>query len=100
MVLERKYDEKRLFCRMEINAEITFTVPGEDNSYTGQCINLSHSGIMFIAGQALPEGESLEVTIDTKSDKFQPMEALVEIIRVEPSGENRYTTAGIIKEYK
>ncbi len=47
---------------MEINAEITFTVPGEDNSYTGQCINLSHSGIMFIAGQALNEGESLEVT--------------------------------------
>jgi hypothetical protein len=55
---------------------------------------------MFIAGQALPEGESLEVTIDTKSDKFQPMEALVEIIRVEPSGEDQYMTAGIIKEYK
>ncbi len=100
MLSKRKYDEKRLFCRMEINAEITFTVPGEDTSYTGHCMNLSHSGIMFIAGQALPEGESLEVTIDTKSDKFQPMEALIEIIRVEPSGENRYTTAGIIKEYK
>ena len=100
MVLERKYDEKRLFCRMEINAEITFTVPGEDNSYTGQCINLSHSGIMFIAGQALPEGESLEVIIDTRSDKLQPMEALVEIIRVEPLEDNQYKTAAIIKEFK
>jgi hypothetical protein len=85
---------------MEINAEITFTLPGEVDSYSGQCRNLSHSGIMFITEKALPEGESLEVTIDTRSDKFKPMKALVEIIRVEPREDNQYETAGIIKEYK
>ncbi len=100
MVLERRYDEKRLFCRMEINAEITYTLQDDNGSYTGQCSNLSHSGIMFTTEQALPEGQSLEVTIDTKSNNFQPMKALVEIIRVEPSGNDQYRTAGIIKEYK
>jgi hypothetical protein len=55
---------------------------------------------MFTTEQALPEGQSLELTIDTKSNKFQPMKALVEIIRVEPSGNDQYRNAGIIKEYK
>ena len=100
MVLERKFEEKRLFSRMEINAEITFSITGETNSYTGQCRNLSHSGIMFITGEAIPEGQSLEVTIDTGNEKFQPMNALVEIIRVEPDENNQYRTAGVIKEHK
>ncbi len=100
MTLEQKYDEKRLFCRMEIDAEITYTLHNDDSSYKGHCKNLSHSGIMFTTEQALPEGQSLELTIDTKSNQFQPMKALVEIIRVEPSGNDQYRNAGIIKEYK
>ena len=99
-MLESRYDEKRLFCRMHVDAEISFTIPGDNSSFKGQCRNLSHSGIQFITGQALSEGQSLEIVIDTKSDKFQPMKALVEIIRVEPSEDNQYETAGIIKEYK
>ena len=99
-MLERKYDEKRLFCRMQIDAEVTYTLPGENNTFRGQCMNLSHSGIQFTAGQALSEGQSVEVAIDTKSKKFEPMKALVEIIRVEPSEDSRYMAAGIIKEYK
>ena len=99
MALERKYDEKRLFCRLEINAELTFMLPGNDSYYKGMCKNLSHSGIMFTTAQSLSEGQSLEVTIDTKSNKFQPMKALVEIIRVEPYGNEQYRSAGIIKEY-
>lgn len=85
---------------MEINAEITYTLQDNDSIYKGQCNNLSHSGIMFTTEHALPEGQSLELTIDTKSNKFQPMKALVEIIRVEPSGDDQYRNAGIIKEYK
>ena len=100
MVLEHRFDEKRLFCRMQVDAEITYTMPGDNNTFTGQCMNLSHSGIQFVTGQALPEGHSVEIIIDTKSEKFQPMKALVQIIRVEPSGDDQYRTAGIIKEYK
>ncbi len=85
---------------MEINAEITYTLQGNDSRYKGQCNNLSHSGIMFTTEQALPKGQSLELTIDTKSNKFQPMKALVEIIRVEPSENDQYMAAGIIREYK
>lgn len=99
-MLERPYDEKRFFCRLQVDAEVTYTVSGESNAYRGQCMNLSHSGIQFVAGQALSKGQSIEIVIDTKSEKFQPMKALVEIIRVEPSGDNNYNTAGIIREYR
>ncbi len=103
MALDRKYDEKRLFCRMPVTAELTYTIPGEpgeNETYKGECKNLSHSGIQFVTGQALSEGKSIEVVIDTKSAKFKPMKAIVEIIRVEPSGDRQYKAAGIIKEYR
>ncbi|NOZ68885.1 MAG: PilZ domain-containing protein [Deferribacteres bacterium] len=100
MALEQHYDEKRLFCRLTVDAELTYTIAGEDGTYKGQCRNLSHTGIQFVTDQALPEGKAIEVVIDTKSVKFNPMKAVVEVVRVEPSGDSRYKTAGIIKKYR
>jgi c-di-GMP-binding flagellar brake protein YcgR len=95
-----KYDDKRRFGRLQVDAELTYTVPDDNTTYRGRCKNLSHSGIQFITENALSEGKSVEVTIDTRSSKFKPMKARVEIIRVEPSEDNNYKAAGIIVEYK
>ena len=94
------YDEKRFFCRMSVTAELTYNIPGDDKLHKGQCRNLSHSGIQFETDKLLPEGTSLEITIDTKSEKFKPMNAIVEVLRTESSGDNEYTVAGKILEYK
>ena len=85
---------------MPITAELTYTIGGEKNIRKGQCRNLSHSGIQFKTDAPLKEGTSLEITIDTKSDKFKPMIALVEIIRVELLDKDTYEVAGIIRQYK
>lgn len=94
------YNEKRIFCRLPVAAELTYTIRGDNNTYIGQCINLSHAGIQFETNTQLYKGTSLEITIDTKSDKFRPMNAVVEIIRVELLESNKYKIAGKILEYK
>ena len=85
---------------MSVTAELTYNILGEDKIYKGQCSNLSHSGIQFETDKLLLEGTSLEITIDTKSKKFKPMNAIVEVLRAESSGDNEYKVAGKILKYK
>ena len=85
---------------MSVTAELTYSIPGEKEVRKGQCSNLSHSGILFETEKPLQEGASLEITIDTKSKKFKPMNAIVKIMRVEESGKRDYIVAGRILEYK
>lgn len=85
---------------MPITAELTYTIEGERTAFMGQCKNLSHSGIQFETGKLLREGTSLEITIDTKSDKFKPMTARVEVLRIDPLENSGYTVSGRILEYK
>lgn len=87
---------------MTVDAVVDYTLPGDKTSYKGHCRNLSHSGIQFSTSNILSEGKSIEVVIDTKSDKFKPMKATVEILRVEPenAGDHQYKVAGRILEFK
>lgn len=100
LIVGTKRDEKRLFCRMSVTAELTYNISGASEVCKGRCRNLSHSGIQFETDNLLNEGTALEITIDTKSDKFKPMNALVDIIRVEPLPSSQYRVAGLIREYK
>ncbi|MBI5664264.1 MAG: PilZ domain-containing protein [Nitrospirae bacterium] len=85
---------------MPIAAEITYSIKGSSAVFKGQCKNLSHSGIQFETEKLLKEGTSLEITIDTKSDKFKPMNAAVEVLRIDPSEDSGYTVSGKISDYK
>jgi len=85
---------------MPINAELTYSTKGESTSFTGQCKNLSHSGIQFETAKLLTEGTSLEITIDTKSDKFKPMHATVEVLRIDRLDNSGYRVSGKILTYK
>ncbi|MDH4028686.1 MAG: PilZ domain-containing protein [Nitrospirota bacterium] len=96
----RRYDEKRLYCRMKIDAEVTFSIPDDNTEHKGHCLNLSYSGIQFDTGFALSKGSTVKVIIDTKSEQFQPANATVEVLRVEPSVNNQYRVAGRIIEFR
>ena len=100
MKIGPEYAEKRIFCRMSITAELTYRISSDDRIHRGQCKNLSHSGMQFQTETCLKEGTTLKITIDTKSEKIKPMNALIEIIRVKPSENNQYIVAGKILEYK
>jgi hypothetical protein len=85
---------------MPITADLTYNIKGESTAFKGQCKNLSHSGIQFETGKLLKEGASLEITIDTKSDKFKPMNATVQVLRIDPLENSGYIISGRILEYK
>lgn len=85
---------------MPITAELTYTIKGKSATCKGQCKNLSHSGIQFETETPLKEGAALEITIDTKSDKFKPMNAIVEVLRIDPLENSWYRVSGKILEYK
>jgi hypothetical protein len=92
--------EKRKFPRLTINADVTYTKSSSDSQYEGFCKNLSHTGILFVTGQKLSPGDSVVVTLDIKkSSNFQPLKAMIEIVRTEPS-EDKYAVAGKIVEYQ
>lgn len=94
MTRGRGFTEKRDYQRMSIDKPLTFTLDDHSELYAGFCKNLSHTGIMFITEQHLSEGHSIKVTMGSKTEQFKPLRASVEIVRVEPNGNNRYEIAG------
>lgn len=100
MTYRRSYTEKRAFPRLSINTDLTFILPGTSQVYSGFCNNLSHSGIHFSTRDAIPEGTSLDITIDPKNDKISPLRATIEVIRIDPSSDDTVGIAGKIVEYK
>jgi len=84
---------------MAIKSEILFSISGSDKTYTGSCNDLSHTGINFVTEKALSQGQSLEITIETKNTKFEPMQATIEVVRVNLT-DNKYRVACKILEFK
>ncbi len=91
--------EKRDFPRMAIGTELTFNISGENKTFKGFCKNLSHTGIQFDTAEALSEAKLLEVVIDSKTDKFQPMKATINVIRVEQITDKQYRVSGEILDF-
>jgi hypothetical protein len=94
------YREKRDFPRMLIDTELTYTIEGQNKSFTGLCKNISHSGILFYTKDPVSEGNILKLTIDSKNDKFEPVKVTAEVVRVEFANEQLYSVACRITEFK
>ena len=71
--------EKRKYPRVIINAGVTYTRSSDNGQYAGFCKNLSHTGILFVTEQLLSAGDSVVITLDTKSSSFTPLKARIEI---------------------
>lgn len=61
--------------------EISFRLPSDTQSYAGECLNISGSGILFRTEYQVKNGKALEVTVATKSAFVTPMIAYVEVTR-------------------
>jgi hypothetical protein len=94
------YSEKRAYPRLIINTDLTYTLTGSSDLFSGMCNNMSHSGIHFSTQNTIPLGTSLEVRIDSRNDKLRPMKAVVEVIRVDAAPDSTFGIAGKIIEYK
>ncbi len=100
MSIGKRHEEKRAFPRMDIKADMAYTISGKSSAYPGFCNNLSHSGIHFSTQNALSVGNSLEITLDPMGTTINALRAMVEVLRVDFIGDNSYGVAGKIVEYK
>jgi hypothetical protein len=96
---KKEQAERRKYPRLTINADLTYNKFHDTDMHSGFCKNLSYTGILFITEQNLSPGDSVFVTLDTKSSNFTPLKARVEVVRTQPA-DSKYTVAGKITEYK
>ncbi len=94
--IDRSYNEKRDFIRMQINSAVT--VRHDGNEYQGICKDLSGAGMLLELESPLAVGDELEVLIPQEGDNHMPFHASATVSRVE-AGENDSTILGLsIKE--
>lgn len=81
--MQRQYDEKRNFIRMKVDTRISFTKIDGRERYEARCRNLSGTGMLLETEKKLSMGERLRVTIPSEGPNFEPLDAIVEVVRVD-----------------
>jgi hypothetical protein len=81
---DRIYDEKRNFIRMKVDTVVSFTRLDGKERYEGRCRNLSGAGMLLETDKKLTIGDRLKVTVPSERPNFAPLDAIVEVVRVDP----------------
>ena len=98
---DRAYNEKRSFIRMRIDADISFTIENQSETYSGRCKNISGAGILIETEKKVDTGTKLEVTVPSESPDIDNLDAIVEVMRVEAQPEKHLFILGtVIKKIK
>lgn len=80
---ERTYEEKRNFIRMKIDTVVSFQRADSKERYEGICRNLSGAGMLLETDKKLKIGDRLMVTVPSEGPDFAPLDASVEVVRVD-----------------
>jgi hypothetical protein len=87
-MIEPKYAEKRDFVRMQIEMPIRITNTTTNETVTGMCKNLSGNGLKFASTMNFTIGAQLEITLDNNNDRFNKLDAVIQVVRSEQNHEN------------
>ncbi|WP_156820899.1 PilZ domain-containing protein [Dasania marina] len=86
--INRSYDEKRDFIRMQVNSPISIHHQGKQ--YNGLCMDLSGTGLKIACSDTLPIGAECEVSIAPQEQGQHSFKALATVSRVESDQEDQY----------
>jgi len=89
--------DKRKLPRSNVDCEMVFFHPGSSNEERAQVTNISVSGLSFTTKSKLTEGAALHITINTI---IPPLNALIEINRIENGDEDEFHVAATIEGIK
>jgi len=96
--VSRDYDEKRNFIRMCMDCPMSFT-RYDGSVYSALARDLSGSGLGFVTDQALTLGELLTVKVVPQHAVVAPLDAEVEVVRVQPAAEGGYDIGVTIRRF-
>jgi hypothetical protein len=91
--------ERRRFIRMQAGCKMTYRFPQSAEVFEATCQNLSGGGLLFVTTSPLSEGAALEIKIAPPNPVVPPLEAFVEVLRVEER-DGKYEVAAAIKGIK
>ena len=94
------YEEKRRFARMTLDCDIDLKPSGTMDFVKGTCRNLSVSGIMFTTDTEITPGTMVDINITPRISVVPPLDATVEVIRVESVDPYNFNVAAVIKEMR
>lgn len=80
--MTREYDEKRDFIRIDVNCGIEFKKLEDEEVQTGQVLNLSGRGMMFVSDNEIDKNCILEVHIKPANTLTPSLHANVKVVRV------------------
>lgn len=80
------FPEKRQFARAEVNAALRYRVAGADidTERDGWLGNISSSGILLWAEQALPIGATLYLRVTADEFEGTELEITATVVRIDP----------------
>lgn len=90
--------DERDFRRMTLECAITYRAAGSHEVFSARARNISSTGILFITDRALRPGAQLTVNVTPGQAVVPPLNARVQVIRVEPDGGD-YAVACRIREF-
>ncbi|MBC8210895.1 MAG: PilZ domain-containing protein [Gammaproteobacteria bacterium] len=90
------YSEKRDFQRMQMDCSMQFSVAGDEKKWQAHIINLSATGVLFIAEIALPEGSRASIYLSPVHTITPPLCADIEVIRCVAQAEQAFKIAAHI----
>ena len=98
--MTREYDEKRDFIRIDIDCKIEFRkTDSNDEVITGQILNLSGRGMMFISDVELEKNNIFEINIKPSNALTPSLHANVKVVRVvQQRHSSGYEIGAVIKE--
>jgi hypothetical protein len=85
----RDYAEKRGFIRMAVDCKASYRLDGEEQEGEGVLRDLSGSGMALETDREVPAGSVLRIRVHPEQALVPPLEAQVEVVRVDDAGSGR-----------
>ena len=87
--LDRDFEEKRNFIRMQMNSVAKLTIDGSQTMDV-TCQDLSASGLSLLSIQPIQLEAEVSVTIPSPNAQFQAMHSSGRVIRCDKQSESEY----------
>ena len=94
------YEEKRDHRRIGVDCPMTFQVEGTGEVQQGVARDLSATGMLIQCGADIPLGSRLEVKVTPPKSIVPPLHAVVEVVRSQTKGPDRFELGVIIREFR
>lgn len=92
--------DKRDFKRMTVDCAVKFKSLESEHLYDGVAKDLSASGIALYSQQSFSVGDKLEVFVRPDKQVVPPLDAVVEVMRVDALPDQRYLLGCVIREMR